>query len=62
MTKPMRATLLQAANIIDQYAEELRRSNVCNGAWCGAGVFKVRNEWAHMVAVAGKLRAAAKCS
>lgn len=59
MTKTERAVVHHAADIIDQYAEELRRSHVVNGAWNGEGVVDVRDEWADMITTVRQLRAIA---
>jgi hypothetical protein len=56
MNKRHRTTLHRAADIVDQYAVELRASCVVNGAWKGEGVTKIRDEWADMIAIARDLR------
>jgi hypothetical protein len=40
--------------------DELRRSNVVNGAWSGAGVTKIRDEWTNMIHTERALRAMAE--
>jgi hypothetical protein len=56
MKKLHRATLHRAADIIDQYADDLRQSNVVNGTWKGDGVTKIRGTWAELLATARDLR------
>lgn len=60
MNKRDRSTVLLAAAILDQYAEELRRSNVVNGTWKGEGVTKIRDEWVRMIKTARELRTLAE--